>query len=235
MKILIGGDSWGCGEWGHIDGKYCVTHKGLEQYFLDDGHDVTNVSIPGASNIDSTYKFVNESIDDGYNYRFWFQSDPIRDLSPYINFNNNIRGYDDLVRQYNIQLSITYHFLHKSNTMIYLIGGCSKLNLDILKKRCDFNKNLNYNLIPVIDSMTEFLIEGYKHPDIWCSDWINSIDDTFEDMDLLLEQKRIQDSLIDNRQYFFPDMGHPNRDGHKMLFEYIKVKYNIRDTTYFYP
>jgi len=79
--------------------------------------------------------------------------------------------------------------------------------------------------------MTEFLIEGYKHPDIWCSDWINSIDDTFEDMDLLLEQKRIQDSLIDNRQYFFPDMGHPNRDGHKMLFEYIKLKYNIRDVT----
>jgi hypothetical protein len=203
----------------------------LEQYFLDDGHDVINMSLPGASNVVSTYKFVNESINDNYNFRFWFQSDPIRDLSPYINFNKNIRGYDDLVRQSNIQLSITYQFLHKSNTMIYLIGGCSKLNLDILKRRHD----LYNNLIPVMDSMTEFLIKDYKHPNIWCSDWINSIDDTFEDMDQLLEQKRIQDSLRDNKQYFFPDMGHPNRDGHKMLFEYIKLKYNIRDTTYIYP
>ena len=42
--IVIIGDSWGCGEWLFKDGRYGVVHPGLEQYLVDAGHPVTNLS-----------------------------------------------------------------------------------------------------------------------------------------------------------------------------------------------
>ena len=54
MKIVIAGDSWGCGEWLRGDLRKNVAtdivHGGLAQYLTEDGHTVVNLSQGGASN-----------------------------------------------------------------------------------------------------------------------------------------------------------------------------------------
>jgi lysophospholipase L1-like esterase len=62
---------------------------------------------------------------------------------------------------------------------------------------------------------------------LWHSDWINVVDKLdMDSIDFLLENKLKQDSLADtkikeHREYFWPDGGHPNRKGHRVLYEYI--------------
>lgn len=46
MKVLIAGDSWGCGCWN----KTGNTHRGLELFLQMKGHIVTNLSVCGYSN-----------------------------------------------------------------------------------------------------------------------------------------------------------------------------------------
>ena len=48
MRILLAGDSWGCGEWKEynrlLEGRHdAVAHKGLEEYLTQDNHEVKNV------------------------------------------------------------------------------------------------------------------------------------------------------------------------------------------------
>ena len=54
-QILLGGDSWACGEWarpegapGHVPVE--IVHRGIEQYFIDDGFGVVNTAEGGSSN-----------------------------------------------------------------------------------------------------------------------------------------------------------------------------------------
>jgi hypothetical protein len=47
-----------------------------------------------------------------------------------------------------------------------------------------------------------------------------------ESIDLLLKDKLNQDSLAnteikEHKEYFWPDGGHPNRKGHRVLYDYI--------------
>ena len=90
MSILIAGDSWGCGEWDLLpNGKYCVTHKGIEQYFIDNGDIVTNISIGGGTNQNSVFQLQQQLSNMTFNCIIWFQTDPLRDLRPYATFNDD--------------------------------------------------------------------------------------------------------------------------------------------------
>ena len=210
MNILIGGDSWGVREWSDSE----EVHKGMWQYFEEDGHIVTMAAIPGECNNITTNHLNNilSSPSNHYDYIFWFQSDPIRDLRPYDDFGKSIKTYEDL--------------LNSIGQKIYCIGGCSKLNMELIKK---YN-----NLYPLIDSVTEFILPTYTHPKLWCSDWIKVVDRLdMESIDLLLKDKLNQDSLADtkikeHKEYFWPDGGHPNRKGHKVLYDFIIDSLNIR-------
>ena len=220
MKILIGGDSWGNGEWPQE-----TNHRGIWQYFEEDGHEVMIKSIPGESNkntISHMCDFINENYN--HDFIFWFQSDPLRDLRPYDEFGTTINGYNDLLKQSEIILDKNYPELNNRTTSkIYCIGGCSKLNLELISK---YN-----NLIPLIESATEFIIKDYQHPKLWHSDWLNVVDRfDLETIDLLLIDKRKQDSLSQiekYREYFWPDGYHPNRKGHKVLYDFILNSLNI--------
>lgn len=224
MKIVIGGDSWGVREWSDSE----EIHRGMWQYFEEDGHEVSMSAIPGESNNITTnhlrnvvsYPLIK------YDYIFWFQSDPIRDLRPYDDFGKSIKTYEDLVNKSDELIDKTYDFLNSIGQRIYCIGGCSKLNMELIKK---YN-----NLYPLIDSVTEFILPTYTHPKLWYSDWINVVDKLdMESIDFLLEDKLKQDSLADteikeHREYFWPDGGHPNRKGHKVLYDFIIDSLNIR-------
>ena len=220
MNIAIGGDSWGVGEWS-INITLNITHGGIRQYFEEDGHEVSMSAIPGESNNITTnhlrnvvsYPLIK------YDYIFWFQSDPIRDLRPYDDFGKSIKTYEDLIIKSNELIDKTYNFLNSIGQKIYCIGGCSKLNLELIKK---YN-----NLYPLIESVTEFILPNYEHPKLWYSDWIKFVDKLdMESIDLLLKDKLNQDSLAnteikEHKEYFWPDGGHPNRKGHRVLYDYI--------------
>jgi hypothetical protein len=178
-------------------------------------------AIPGECN-NITINHLNNVVSSPlvkYDYIFWFQSDPIRDLRPYDDFGKSIKTYEDLIIKSDELIDKTYNFLNSIGQKIYCIGGCSKLNLELMKKY--------KNLYPLIESVTEFILPNYKHPKLWHSDWINVVDKLDMDtIDFLLENKLKQDSLADtkikeHREYFWPDGGHPNRKGHRVLYEYI--------------
>jgi len=208
MKILIGGDSWGCGEWGYVDGKYCVLHTGLEKYLTDDGHTVKNTSKGRSSNNESIQRLTTDC-----DTILWFQSDPLRDAKISVNSFNEIE-------KLNIDLLLdNYHALNDLGSKIYVIGGCGKINLQMISQ---FS-----NLIPLIESVPQFLYPQFNHPDIWISDFVwdhlyNTLNNNL--LSHLLERKKIVDSLHfgEYAEYFQPDGRHPNRLGHYKIYEYIK-------------
>ena len=79
--MIIAGDSWACGEWQIGSGIFplCV-HKGIEQYAIDEGMKVRNLSRGGDSNQDQVNIVANSNV---YNEKvFWFITDPLRGLEP---------------------------------------------------------------------------------------------------------------------------------------------------------
>jgi hypothetical protein len=222
MKIVIGGDSWGVREWGDSE----EIHRGMWQYFEEDGHEVTMSAIPGECNRITTSHLNNVlNSPNQYDHVFWFQSDPLRDLRPYDDFGKSLKTHEDLIIKSDELIDKTYNFLNLIGKKIYCIGGCSKLNMELIKKYD--------NLYPLIESVTEFILPDYQHPKLWHSDWINVVDKLdMGSIDFLLENKLKQDSLADNkikehREYFWPDGGHPNRKGHRVLYDYIIKTVNI--------
>lgn len=228
-KILITGDSWGCGEWGNYKGttpifsgrKKGISHLGFEQYLLDDGHEVSNLSIGGINNLYVINHVIKPQLDKHWDYIFWFQSDPLRDTK-FLDLNFKwFDTFEDLLEIQNEFLNISYKELNSLNIPIYCLGGCSKINLELIK--------VYKNLIPIIPSITEFLIPGYSHPLIWFSgDWYKKINElwSLETIEHLLSQRKIMDNLRLS-PYFQVDTGHPDRYGHKKIFEYVKEKLKL--------
>jgi hypothetical protein len=215
-KILIGGDSWGCGEWAETATGYGIRHRGLEQYLIDDNVYVVNVARGGQSNSSSIEQVINQldlQGSDFFDTIIWFQTDPIRDLSPYSNFSTTFVDYFALMNKSNELLHNSYQQLNQLGVNIVCIGGCSKLLPEITEY-----KNLN----PIIPSMIEFLEPALTAPDLWHSDWINCVNGVDIDfVDKLLVQKKLQNALGDYK-IFQPDGGHANRYGHRMLYDYLK-------------
>ena len=214
MQILISGDSWGCGEWGYVDGNYQILHKGLEQYLIEDGHTVTNVSRGRSSNSESIRRLI-ENLTNETDLIIWFQSDPLRD-----NPVNNLKSYEDIKNINYKNLQISYEVLNSIGKKIYCIGGCGRLNNTLISQYS--------NLIPLIESVPTFLYKDFIHPEIWISDFVwNDLYHTLnnEVLENLLKSKQIVDSLHDGtyQDYFQPDGRHPNRAGHYKIYEYVKT------------
>lgn len=227
-SFLIIGDSWGCGEWQHHSAisppapPPGILHKGLEQYLIDAGHLVQNHSIGGSSNYQSIS--ILKSLDlYKFNNIIWFQTDPIRDVADdpdlvdYRTFFNEINSYQRVVEFQKELLLKTYSKLNALGFKILCIGGCSKLDLDLIKSF----PNLN----PIIPSVIEFLIPDFNHPETWFSGsrWYLHIDRQFsiDCIDKFLYNKQLQHDLEKYPDLFWPDGRHPNRNGHRKIFEYL--------------
>ena len=214
--ILISGDSWGVGEWGMtVDKKYSVLHGGLGFYLDKLGYDIKIVAKGGCSN-QTAINNIRNNLSDKVKKIIWFQTDPIRDLHPYktVHFKKIIQNYDSAMAEQKNLLNTTYKQLNDLNIKICCLGGCSKLDIDLIKQY--------ENLIPLIPCITEFFYPDYVHPDIWMSGWHFNIT-TNETLDFIEPEKKKQDNLS-NKEYsdlFFPDGLHPNRKAHKILSEYI--------------
>lgn len=224
-KILIAGDSWGCGEWGNYSAveplfsgrNHAITHLGLEQYLIDDGHEVHNLSKGGLSN-NSTVINIQDNLHHNYDYIFWFQTDPVRDILRWDQEKSKwFNTFDHLVLMQEIDLRRVYKNLNQLNTKIHCIGGCSKLDVDRMQ---DYS-----NLIPFIPSVIEFLIPNFRHPKIWFTgDWVLNLDEKWDlkTLDIIIHERKQMMSLPKISKYFHLDGGHPDREGHKVIFEHIK-------------
>lgn len=94
MKILIVGDSWGCGVWMPADRKHtkmfrigrselyspALMHKGIEFFLSSRGYDVCNHSINGGANNDIFNALSNVSSLNEFDFIFIFFTNPLRDL-----------------------------------------------------------------------------------------------------------------------------------------------------------
>lgn len=206
-RIVILGDSWGCGEWSAKSDPYRVTHRGLELYLNECGCNVTNLSKAGGSNKEMVEVLHRTLHIYDPKFIFWFQTDPMRDLRPYnqATFPKSISEVIELSGQL---LNDTYADLNRLGVKIHCMGGTSKLQKSIE----------NYpNLIPLIPSIIEMF--GGPEIDFWISDWINADDLRFSDE--FLQELENHPQHILPKEWFFPDGVHANREAHRKIFELI--------------
>lgn len=209
IRIMIAGDSWGCGEWDNTI-PYVRPHLGTEQYFREYGCNVMNISIGGADNALSAKSIMLLAPMFNPHLIFWIQSDPLRSIKLKAAFPETL---DELLHYQRKHLSDIYMQLNSLGSTIHCIGGCSKLDSQLIA---------NYpNLIPIIPSIIEFF--GCVSPAIWSSAFL--IDQIRPDvpvtvLDMLLENTADPLKIFDQK-WFFPDGAHPNRSAHLKIFEYL--------------
>lgn len=244
-KIFIAGLSWGRGEWVGPN----VVHRGIEQYFTEDGYQVFNVSKPRSTHT-RINQLLNSCLSDHYapgDRVFWIQADPIIDIiaeeitgkllpnQKLVGLSERLLGAGTLVDLMSDQQGRIYCELNniavKYSTQIYCIGGTYNIN-PIIR---DFS-----NLKPFVTSWINMLVGHYteyaRSADInfgvthtWT---VDNVDFSAYNIDLATAIKkeiteRVANVIMFREDIFHPDGVHPNRDGHRVLYEYIKKKLDL--------
>lgn len=212
MRIYIGGDSWGCGEWGYTKETYSVTHKGLEQFLIDDGHTVTNKSRSARGN-KKTYDLLVEA--DEHDVYIIFQTVSLRDNE---DWNSLVTWTDFIGRNEELQADF-YKKLSSLPMKIHILGGLEKINKDHIAQYP--------NLVPVIESIPEVLTE-FKAETLRSYIGIYNFYDLLshnidiEVLDKLDDALNYWDDTVSNTEYFQPDGKHINRHGHRQVYNIVK-------------
>lgn len=234
--ILIAGDSWSCGEWGEspTTGKYEVIHKGLEHYIKNDNIDVTNIGLGGASNLDSvkSIELWLERFPGSVEKIFVFQTEYHRDFKFSRLDSNELSGitkFSDVASRY---IGRFYMRLSEiavnNNCKIYIIGGASDtiwvddMSLyhpgcyiacqSLTNLICNNNHRISTPVFSWYDRHSAELISTLKKQ-------LSNTEEILEEIKKGFERER---EVQTNPQYFYPDGVHPNRDGHKILYNFLK-------------
>lgn len=240
MNILIAGDSWGCGEW-DVNCDY-NTHKGLQQFLEDDGHQVFNVSHQGLGNHEiylNIKAFLDRSFISQIDLVIVFQSEYNRDYKFSGAWQNYLSAEDwENIKEANSAahrwLSRFYRNLSdislSTNIPIKIIGGHADAiwldDFENLYPGCTIACQSMTNLIlannhriqdPVFsfyEKRTEPLVKKLKS--LLGPDQIGDL------LDLINNGIRREMLLRSNPEYFFPDGIHPNRKGYQILYDFLK-------------
>jgi hypothetical protein len=231
-NILICGDSWGCGEWNVTCTE--VTHPGLEQYLINDGHTVFNISKGGCSNLDIFHRlkiwferFGDQTVD----LVLVFQTEYTRDFKHSIDTDWNIQQFSDLascwIERFYMRLA---ELAQDQRCAIKIIGGCSDSmwfdHMPTDYPGCEIVCQSMTNLLvngdhrieePVFSwftKNTEGLVTTARQKGIDIKNILTMIDQGFEREALLKA----------NPELFFPDGKHPNRQAHGLLYDFLLHK-----------
>jgi hypothetical protein len=240
MHVLIAGDSWGMGEW-NVDTSD-ILHPGLQHYFEQDNNSVTNISGCGISNLDIAHRiarYLENPVYDLPDYIVVFQTEYSRDFK-HAKMQQDFGSQDWLglssvrelaskwIERFYLRLS---EMSQAHNVPIKIVGGCSDtMRFDDMQKDypgCDIACQSMTNLLltgihtledPVFSWYTktsQSLIEKIKTTIPWenISGLLTEVDKGFARQNLLAE----------NPNWFWPDGKHPNRAGHDILYQHLKV------------
>ena len=242
MKIVISGDSWGCGEWIRLDlrqgGEKDIIHGGLAQYLAEDGHTVTNLSQGFGSNtaIHSSISqhLESESIKgrEKTDKIIVFQTTYTRDYR--FRHNEDWTKITEANTLAHIWLSRFYHRLSEIsklyNVPVYVIGALSDtVWLD--------NMSEHYPGVSIpCQSLVNLIVNGNHRVDQPVFSWYTKTDlpfidelkntlpkDKLEDFFNQIDQGIARQNVLNmHPEYFFPDGVHPNRHGHEILYKFLK-------------
>ena len=220
-RIIIVGDSWGRGEW--KDG--VITHRGLEQFLLEDNYSVSNYSQPGAdSNL--IINQIPQSLSDK-DLLVIFATDFQRGQIDW-----NVQADESLEKflihrntQKQIFLKALEQRLRKQKASVLLLGCLGVLDpIDKIK----------YKNIEIIHNYVQWLLPNNKYVSeykFYTKDYnFHLLYNLFrhnknnELMSTILEQSTLWQTKIADKNIFL-DSAHPNRDCHNKLYKYIKEKY----------
>lgn len=251
-KIFVAGSSWARGEW--APGEPRVQHDGIKQYFADAGYTVVDAS-QARSYHSRVIAHLDKKLENNYiknDIVFFIMADPLLDLiMPELADMNLKRDSDarnlpqltaavrsaggiiNLVRQQQDHIYSQLDAVAKRHgAKIHCIGGTYNVNTNLLDQ---YN-----NLLPTVVSWI-YLLAGHfrEHPGTdnpgfgitytWGIDYIDLSTYTAEFAEQVRQEfVAISDSTqIMNELIFHPDGLHPNREGHKILFEHLVEELNL--------
>ena len=217
MRVLVTGDSWGCGVWKNKQ----VVHEGLVWYLQHKyNHTVTNVSKAGCSNLRNLHKLRTTNLNE-YDFIIVYYSNPFLDIKTtddFSYFNVPDKSLDDnFITQLHENLTCTYlKNLNSLSKKIYLVGGHNKVS----------TQYINYNnVIALIPSIREFFYPTFIEPEVISSCYVfDMYTNKFDDKALEhINKSRTHMRNLSNiqKEYFHPNGYHLNLKGHAILAEFI--------------
>lgn len=243
---LISGDSWSVGEWENDKYVPTINHGGLSQYLHDQGHVVVNVGLGGSSNRE-TYLRVRNFFFNNHHLRSYankqvivFQTEWTRDFAYMDPEDKNF--YDQPMTMMHRMISRFYYDLsalaQEWAVTIKIIGGCSDALL------IDDFKTIYPGVEIICQSMVNLLINGRSTTtepvfslfsnDTRTDDFLKLFKQhttDVQDMEALLDEvERGQQRLDMFSKYedlFYPDGVHPNREAHKILYDFLKREQHL--------
>jgi len=237
---MIAGDSWGCGEWNL--GCSNLLHLGLQQNLIEDGHQVCNISKGGISNLDMIYRLsayferLDQQLPD---LILVFQTEYCRDFKHDV-MQTDFFGSDDwkdvkeIAHLRNRYIERFYFRLSEISMQISvpikIIGGCSDtMHFDDMSKDylgCDIAcQSLTNLILSGNDRISNPVFSWYGKAAINFVKKIHGVLSTKSLVDFLDEIDRGFEReclLKEHPEFFYPDGKHPNRVGHKILFDFLK-------------
>jgi len=251
-NIFVAGCSWARGEWQKIPPK--VTHRGIMQYFEDDGYTVVDVTQARSSN-SRVIKSLEEKLDKYYkegDIVIFINADPVLDLimpelaelnlkrNPTVSglpkFSKYILeagGLDNLIDQTQHNNYIELDCLaQKFNTHIHCIGSTFNNNTTLIEKFPTLNNLVMSWVYLLVGHFAEY--EFINNPKFGIS---HTWELAYIDLSLYTPEFAEQVSAefapykknfyILEEGIFHPDGLHPNREGHKILYDRITQLLNL--------
>jgi lysophospholipase L1-like esterase len=251
-KIFVAGSSWARGEW--APNNPVVQHDGIKQYFTDAGYTVVDSS-QARSYHSRVINRLDRKL--GLYYTpgdivIFIMADPLLDLimpelaglriKRTLNHKNlpllteSVQQHNGLINLIRYQQNQIYQQLDtvakKHNAQIHCVGGTYNVNTNLL--------DAYSNLLPTVISWIHLLAGHFEeHPGTdnpefgitytWGVNYINLgtytpefAKQVREEFEIIADTTGIMKELI-----FHPDGLHPNRKGHKILFDYIVKELNL--------
>jgi hypothetical protein len=216
MRFLITGDSWSQGEWDGYPTDYQVTHAGVHQYLLDDGHEVYNVGQGGYNNLESFAAAKNHT--DSFDHLIFFYTDPLRQATE--SDIKNVLPFV-LIKDHNkLLINELLKFKQEKQCKITVIGGCAKFT--------GSTDSIDY----IVPSIGEFLVPEFIDSEFMTSrEWEEHFFKHEKNFNIVQKQQwlKILSKAGDKyklwnqkKEYFWPDGLHANRHGTKILYNKLK-------------
>lgn len=230
QKIFIADSSWGCGVFNEAG---VVVHKGLEQFFIDIGYTVINVSKAGSSN-GATLQRLDHALSEHYvagDFVFWIKSDPLEQAEINKHLVSQIKqlgSYKNFIEHTSDE---TYDLVNtlatKFDTTIYAIGGSCNLGKTKLQQLS--------NVVALVPSWIHLLVAGFTEYTNIDAEYrvsfinvslVKHIKEFTDDLDFskrLINElhKLLNNDSLYREDVFRPYYGHPNFQGHQLLFNHI--------------